>query len=323
MADATRSVNGISPDNQHPGAGHNGGPPLRDRGFKKRWALALFARQDKPAGAVAMGFKIYMEMDGEGRGATISDAEFQVCCGVSDGSCRTFKRWLLSNGFIAISVRGRRGYRSEFRALIPDDGIPAAVAGIEVLEIASQPAVVAGIKAEKSAIQPATVAAIPPPEPQDAGAYARASARENTTRANKESPTGIVISEASKQDSSESADGEGLAGLNGAADVMLSDILGWMNCGDKRSARQWLSTTLHTFGQVVTAQSYHKLKTDLAEGLIVSRPLQTWTKIAQRMKAGPASRADKGAAPTEDGRGRMRRYLEEAAAKQQQKGTHQ
>lgn len=107
--------------------GHNG-PPL-DRAFKKRWAKALFSVERKPYGAIAMAFKIYMEMDGQGRGATISDDEFRDSCGVSDGSCRVFKKWLIDNEFIRIEVRGQRGRKSTFQAVIPGE-IPAPAAAI-------------------------------------------------------------------------------------------------------------------------------------------------------------------------------------------------
>jgi hypothetical protein len=108
--------------------GHNRPPP--DRNFKKRWVSALFAVQRKPYGSIAMAFKIYMEMDSHGRGATISDDEFRDCCGVSDGSCRVFKKWLVDNEFIRIEVRGQRGRKSTFQAVIPGE-IPATYAGID------------------------------------------------------------------------------------------------------------------------------------------------------------------------------------------------
>lgn len=124
---------------------------------------------------------------------------------------------------------------------------------------------------------------------QDAPAAAPAYAR-YTTRATKESPSEISsYEEASKLASAEPVAANGLAGLNGSAAAMIADIVAWLNYGDERNARQWLTTTLHTFGQRVTAESYQKLKTDIAEGAVIARPLQTWSKIAQRMKADPKS----------------------------------
>jgi len=108
--------------------GHNGGPPLSSRNFKRRWAEALFAHPKKPYGAIAMGFVIFMEMDSHGEGAIISDDDFKARCGVSDGSCRTFKKWLIEQQFIRIRMRGQRGRKSSLQAIIPGDPIPADVA---------------------------------------------------------------------------------------------------------------------------------------------------------------------------------------------------
>lgn len=274
-----------------------GNNPPKDRTFKKRWAIALFARQDKPAGAVAMGFKLYMEMDSQGHGATISDAEFQVACGVSDGSCRVFKRWLVNNGFVQVRVRGRRGYRSEFLATIPEGAIPAAIAGIEAEEY-RQP-----IPAEKlngGAKLPATTAAIPP---QDAPASA-------PTHARIEPPSGVNIPQEASQQAS------GLAGLNGSAEPMICDVLAWMGSGTEFNARQWLSTFIQQFGQDVVRNSYMKLKTDLLSGNLIAKPLQTWSKIAQRMKAEPPRREDHAEAPKETRRDRIRRHIEKAQSHQ-------
>ena len=108
---------------------------LAQRNFKRQWALAVFAHPAKPQGAVAMAFKLYMEMDAAGEGIAVSDQEFIVSCGVSDGSCRVFKRWLVANGFVEIRVRGQRGRCSQFKAKIPAaaaairNEIPAAIAG--------------------------------------------------------------------------------------------------------------------------------------------------------------------------------------------------
>ncbi len=117
--------------------GHNNPPSDTIRNFKRRWAETLFSHPKKPYGAVAMGFKLFVEMDHQGRGAVISDLEFIAACGVSDGSCRTFKKWLLDHGFIRISVRGQRGRKSTFQAVLPaadvasnPQAIPAAPASI-------------------------------------------------------------------------------------------------------------------------------------------------------------------------------------------------
>ena len=286
-------------DNPRAVVGGNNPPPdpKPDRTFKKRWAYALFSRPDKPAGAVAMGFKLYMEMDSQGRGATISDAEFQVSCGVSDGSCRVFKRWLVNSGFIQILVRGRRGYRSEFLATIPEDEIAAADAASNSEYRHPIPVE----NHEKPQIQPATTAAIP----ENGGA----------SRARIEPPSGVNISlDNNKLASSGDNPARGLAGLNGSADPMISDIVGWMYGGDEKAARNWLSAMVSQMGQDTVRKSYLKLKTDLAEGALIAKPLQTWTKIAQRLKAEPAAQSGNGAV-AETRRDRIRKHIEEAQAK--------
>ena len=125
--------------------GHNGGPPMRDRAFKKRWAMALFCHPKKPAGAVAMAFKLYMEMDSQGQGAAIPDLEFAACCGVSDRSVREFKGWLVSNGFVKIIVKGARGRVTVFAAQIPDETMEALTAAIQAGQAPQLQAPPAGI----------------------------------------------------------------------------------------------------------------------------------------------------------------------------------
>ena len=91
--------------------------------------------------------------------------------------------------------------------------------------------------------------------------------------------------------SQESGSPRELAGLNGSADPMISDIVGWMPGGTETLARNWLKTMVSQLGQDAVRRSYLKLKTDLACGSLIAQPLQTWPKIAHRMKAEPASAA--------------------------------
>ncbi len=119
----------------------NGGPAAPPRNFKKAWAAALFATPEKPTGAVAMAFRLYLAMDAQGEGAAVSDLDFMMSCGVSDGAVRKFKHWLVNNGFIVIVARGYRGHTSRFRAVIPGkqmasprDAISEAVAEAIVAE---------------------------------------------------------------------------------------------------------------------------------------------------------------------------------------------
>ncbi len=108
---------------------------------------------------------------------------------------------------------------------------------------------------------------------------------------------------------------EGLAGLNGSADPMITDIVGWMTGGDRQSAKNWLSTFLGQYAQEVVRESYLDLKTQIAEGKIISRPLMVWSKIAARMKATPRQKAAQ-EAPKESTRESIRRFTEEQLAAQ-------
>ena len=76
----------------------------------------------------------------------------------------------------------------------------------------------------------------------------------------------------------------GLAGDLGIADAMLLDIQAWVPSMDRPGAESWLSTQRQTFGASTVSASYAKLKTDMATGGLVSKPLQAWSKIAGRMQ---------------------------------------
>lgn len=153
---------------------------------------------------------------------------------------------------------------------------------------------------------------------QDAPAYANGHARDTTPPATKESPSEISsYEEASQLARDTPVVREGLAGLNGSADPMISDILAWMGSGTEFNARQWLSTFVQQFGQEVVRNSYMKLKTDLLSGSLIAKPLATWSRIAQRMKAEPPERGSRDDTPKETRRDRMRRYIEEAQSKLQ------
>ncbi len=101
----------------------------------------------------------------------------------------------------------------------------------------------------------------------------------------------------------------GLAGLNGSADPMLSDIVGWMVGGDRQSAKNWLTSFLSQYNQDIVRESYFAVKTDIAEGKLVSQPLRLWAKIAARIKAEPKrSTTDP---HKESTAARFKRYLED------------
>jgi uncharacterized protein YdaU (DUF1376 family) len=80
------------------------------------------------------------------------------------------------------------------------------------------------------------------------------------------------------------------------SDEMILNVAKWANM-PTANAGQWLATTVAAFGQEITTQSYHKMITDKAQGVIVSRPLATWSTIAQRMKASADSKTTGKRAP--------------------------
>lgn len=248
-----------------PDIGHNGGPPLVTRNFKKRWADALFQRRDKPMGAVAMGFLLYMRMDSHGRGIVVSDAEFQLYCGVSDGSCRSFKKWLLKEQFIEIVRRGYRGSCSEFLAQIPNDEIPAPVAASEH-----------GIAAANTGIPPteyrqpipvlsnelaAPIAASHEIPANSAGIPAR-SLVINYNNKNNYLPTTTVEQEAARG-------GFGLEfeALNGSAIDLAAFIAKAANV-DLDVAKNMLRTNLKTYGSEAMLDAYSTTMAEMAEGLV-------------------------------------------------------
>ena len=99
--------------------------------------------------------------------------------------------------------------------------------------------------------------------------------------ATKESPTEISSSTSQLASARESED---------IAEAMITDIIGWMHGGDRKSAENWLASTSRTFGNNETREAYHKLKTDLLTGTVVSRKLQAWSEIARRFKANPPAK---------------------------------
>lgn len=93
----------------------------------------------------------------------------------------------------------------------------------------------------------------------------------------------ISIPEEEPEPASVEQEPDGLAGLNGAAASMIASVQGWMVGGDERCARNWLATTTRVYGPGPTKAAYHKLVTDMADGQTFAKPLQVWSRIAQRM----------------------------------------
>lgn len=104
---------------------------------------------------------------------------------------------------------------------------------------------------------------------------------------------------------------EELASLNGAADLMIADIISWMNGGDRVSAENWLSNSVHIYGSEILSDAYAKLKADQATGKIIARPLPTWTTIAARLR----SEGGKPKASAESRAERITRFVKEAEEK--------
>lgn len=287
-------------------------PPV-DRTFKKRWASALFARPDKPAGAVAMGFKIYMEMDSQGRGATISDAEFQVACGVSDGACRTFKRWLVNAGFIQIMVRGRRGYRSEFLATVPDDHIAAAAAAWKAEHELSKRQPIPANNDENHASLPATTAAI---SAQTAPACARIEPPSGVNNIIKQTTTTAVESEAGR------SSGFDFDALNGSA-VDLIEFIAKHTSTDKQNAARMLQTNIRAFTADAMLEAFSVTLAEMA-GKGLAQPYKYLMETARKMKAKAAGTTKRAADPnTPTRRDRIRQYVEEAQSKQEPRNRYE
>jgi len=300
--------------------GHNGGPPLVTKNFKKRWADALFQRRDKPMGAIAMGFLLYMRMDSHGRGIVISDAEFQLYCGVSDGSCRSFKKWLLKEQFIEIVRRGYRGSCSEFLAQIPNGEIASPVAAIEN-EIAApntdiqptdyrQPIPVLGNEVS------APVAAIPEIPANPAAIPARGLVI-NYNNKNNYLPTTTVEQEAARG-------GFGLEfeSLNGSAIDLATFIAKAANV-DLDVAKNMLRTNLKTYGSEAMLDAYSTTMAEMAEGMVAA-PYKYLLGCAKKNKERSVGRSStKHEQPKMSNAERIAASLARAEAKRKSEGRNE
>ena len=84
--------------------------------------------------------------------------------------------------------------------------------------------------------------------------------------------------EEKKEQASEEQPAEMLAG--DLSEQMILDISKWGNMPVAQS-RQWLGESVATFGQRPVADSYHEMLTKKNEGMIVSRPLAFWSRLAK------------------------------------------
>ena len=322
--------------------GDNGGPKLKKlTAVRKVERIREVLEMDISSAQKCIGVSIICDADTDGITPELSTEDLKRRASVKDRE--TVYRATRKLDEVRVSKPVKTHGRPNRYIVLSDDEIDAAIEEIEDTSPVQPDALLrpnpTGITTDTSPVQPDhpvrfnPTGQVQPDGPSQQDAPSRA--RDNTSHATKESPTEIVTYEELAKKLASSAREEtdqvaeelagSLAGLNGSSEPMISDILGWMNCGDKRSARQWLATTLHTFGQTVTAESYQKLKTDIAEGVVIARPLQTWSKIAQRMKADPKSAAASTKDTLASKRERIRKHMQEVEAecraKQQQWGN--
>lgn len=305
--------------------GHNGGPPLIDRSFKKRWVNALFAVPKKPYGSIAMAFKIYMEMDGQGRGAVISDDEFRASCGVSDGSCRLFKKWLVDKEFIRIIVRGQRGRKSEFQAILPSHiaAYAAAISDEMAAPIAvnseeyRQPLPVIGTEI------PATVAAICEPAAHSAGilpaprARIESSLREDISKHKQQDNLLPLEQEAAREggrSSPEVAADPAFPHLNGTGLELVRFIRAHgLNLRSDEEARAMLRTNLQAFGTEAMLEAWSATQGEMATR-VVAQPYKYLMGCARNAKERIMRNGGSGAGRETDTE-RLRRQVREANAR--------
>lgn len=267
--------------------GHNGGPAFGPRNFKKRWAMAVFAHPEKPMGAVAMAFKLYMEMDSQGCGAVISDKDFMESCGVSDGSCRVFKRWLVKEHFIEILVHGRRGVTSKFKATLP-----AEYAAYQKPNNRQRSPVIENEL-------PATAAAN-----QEQPAYSAAypgSLKESFPHTPFKENNNNINNLASVRDNNSAREAGQLAILNGAKALMVAQLGAWISpySPDTETAEKWLTTATTMHGGPVVKQAFSELQAQIASGDLIGRPIVVLNRICERIKKRPAQNRE-GKSPSRD-----------------------
>lgn len=87
--------------------------------------------------------------------------------------------------------------------------------------------------------------------------------------------------EEKKKQASPVSEAEVLAG--DLSEQMVEDISKWAGM-PKANSRQWLGETVATFGQRPVSEAYHSMKTKKNEGMIVSRPLAFWSKLAKEAR---------------------------------------
>lgn len=247
--------------------GHNGGPAIAPFS-KKRWAMTLFTAPDKPPGAVAMAFKLYMEMDASGSGATISNAEFMLASGLPDSSCRKFKGWLVEHGFIQVTVRGRRGGRSEFKATIPEERIALSGSAIPPPEYQRPIALLE----PEIALSQSAIPDLARPE----NYYARGDSNINNNNKNN------LLQQPPEHDAARVAAADYLDGLNGTT-IDLVAFIGKHAVVEEKVARTMLANNLKIYGSDNVLQAYALTIAEMATGT-VAKPYKYLIQVAGKIK---------------------------------------
>jgi hypothetical protein len=276
------------------GIGDNGGPPLENAFNKRRWAEALFATPNKPTGAVAMGFMLFLHMDAKGEGAAISDAEFMCACNVSDKACRNFKSWLVKAGFVKVSLRGYRGYRSKYQALIPEPN--TGMNGHDY----------------RNAIpvkMPEKASSIPV---LDTGIVISEENSPHTPLIGNNNIKQTTTTTTVEQDAEGGGGGFNFDVLNGTA-VDLAGFIAKHNFVDQNTARNMLANNVRTFGAQVMMEAFSTTIAQMPSGCI-ARPYPYLIETARKIRDGRQGKAKNGESK-ETMRERTRRFAEEAEEK--------
>jgi hypothetical protein len=308
------------------GIGDNGGPKIEKFTAKNKIdRIREVLDMDITAHQKCVGVGIIVEADSDGIAAELSTKRLQTFASVSDRETVYRATRVLEDKDVtkAIKVKGKpNSYR-----ILPSNVVDAIVEAYN--------------QSKSSRVEPDKGSPVKPdnhvgsnqtaPDNEAVGSHPTTPSNQvgsnptgrvladEPSRARIEPPSGVNIPlDNNKLASSAREEAPELAGLNGSADLMLADIMRWMSGGDEKSARAWLAKTIHLYGNEVVRDSYQKLGTDILTGKPIAQPLQTWSKIAMRMRDEPKGAAPE-ATPKESTRESIRRYAEEAEARVRQR----
>jgi hypothetical protein len=313
------------------GIGDNGGPPLQKFTAKHKIdRIREVLDMDITAHQKCVGVGIIVEADADGIAAELSTKRLQTFASVSDRETVYRATRVLEDKEVtkAIKVKGKP---NSYRVLPP--------AVMEAIVEAYNQVKTSRVEPDTpSPVKPDTPVGSNPtaPETEAVGSHPTTPSNpvgseptgrvfpDEPSRARIEPPSGVNIPlDNNRLASSAREEPPELAGLNGAADLMIADIVRWMSGGDEKTARTWLAKTIHLYGSEVVRNSYHKLSTDIASQKPIAQPLQTWSKIAARMRSEPKGDAAPEPTPKESTRESIRRYAEEAQEKRKRQRGYQ